>query len=193
MGEAAPWAPASSSTSRSNLLLWKPLPQGGGFLFPKSARPPGRAGPSPRGEGGPKGRMRGRHTERSRSIESPSHRLTAATAPFHKGAGRTLCAPTMVQLCRARLLAPPMGELSAKPTEGGTSQGPFRPLRGHLPHRGRRWRVHLRRARPPEPSPRGEGGPKGRMRGRRSAPSVRIRRRSHVVARPPRAPTQARH
>ena len=38
--------------------------------------------------------MRGRHTERSRLTESPSHRLAAATAPFDKGAGRTLCAPT---------------------------------------------------------------------------------------------------
>ena len=36
-----------------------------------------------------------------------------------------------------RPLAPPLGELSAKPTEGGFGKGPFRPLRGHLPHRGR--------------------------------------------------------
>ena len=55
------------------------------------------AGPSPWGEGGPVrtlGRMRGRREGRLLSTESPSHRLAAATAPFDKEAGRTLCAPT---------------------------------------------------------------------------------------------------
>ena len=42
MTAAVPWAPASSSTSRSKFtLIGKPLPQGGGFLFSKSVRPPG--------------------------------------------------------------------------------------------------------------------------------------------------------
>ena len=39
--------------------------------------------------------MRGRHTGRFQSTESPSHRLAAATAPFHKGAGRVWCARSL--------------------------------------------------------------------------------------------------
>ena len=39
--------------------------------FPCRARPPGRAVPSPWGEGGPQGRMRGRPAGRFRSMESP--------------------------------------------------------------------------------------------------------------------------
>ena len=78
------------------------------------------AKPSPhRGEGGPKGRMMGRRAGRLLSTESPSHRLAAATAPFHKGAGRTMCAPTRRQAGRP-LIRPcgppsPHGEGTARP------------------------------------------------------------------------------
>ena len=64
--------------------------------------PPGAPSvPSPWGEGGPKGRMRGRRAGRFRSTESPSHRLAAVTAPFHKGA-RAFALPVIPRPRRGR-------------------------------------------------------------------------------------------
>ena len=75
--------------------------------------------------------MRGRHTGRFQSTESPSHRLAAVTAPFHKGA-------------RGGHIGPPLQDGGTRYIVGAAS-----------------W------TRRPLPSPhRGEGGPKGRMRGR---------------------------